>query len=57
MQLNKLLMIAIVVLLFAVNWLTFHDFFEPHTLRDWLLVAASLLVFIYFAKMSFRKLK
>ena len=33
------------LILLAVDWLTFHDLFEPHTVRDYLTLAASLLVF------------
>ncbi len=39
---------AIVVLL-VVDWLAFHDLFEPHTVRDYLTLAGSLLVFGHFA--------
>ena len=34
-------------LLLAVDWLTFHDLREPHTVRDYLTLFASLLVFFY----------
>ena len=47
---DNLLMIAASFLLLAVNWLAFHDFREPHSLRDWLMLAASILVFIQFAR-------
>lgn len=36
--------------LLIVNFLTFHDLFEPHTTRDWLTLFASILVAIYFGK-------
>ena len=39
-----LIAIAATLLLF-INWLAFHDFGEPHTVRDWLMLAASVLVF------------
>jgi len=29
-----------------VDWLTFHDLLEPHSVRDYLTLAASLLVFL-----------
>ena len=32
-------------LLLFVNWLTFHDWREPHTVRDYLTLCASLFVF------------
>jgi hypothetical protein len=34
----------------AVNWLAFHDFREAHTVRDWLMLFASVLVFIQFTR-------
>ena len=36
--------------LLIVNFLTFHDLFEQHTMRDWLTLFASILVAIYFGK-------
>ena len=39
------------LLLIAVNWLAFHDFREPHSARDWLMLFASVLVFIHFARL------
>ena len=36
-----------VFLLLFVDWLTFHDWREPHTVRDYLTLLASLLVFIH----------
>lgn len=47
---NDILMIAAALLLLFVDWLAFHDIFEPHTIRDWLMLAASLLVFIEFGR-------
>jgi hypothetical protein len=44
---QRLLVIAMVLVLMFVDWLTFHDVFEPHTLRDYLTLAASILVFVY----------
>lgn len=44
---QRLLVIALVLVLIVVDWLTFHDVFEPHTVRDYLTLAASLLVFAY----------
>ena len=46
----SLLGIAIAVILLAVDFLAFHDVAEVHTLRDWLTLFASLLVFVYLAK-------
>jgi hypothetical protein len=36
---------AAAVLLLAVDWFAFHDIREPHTVRDYLTLVASLLVF------------
>ncbi len=47
---DNMLMIVASLLLLVVNWLAFHDFFEPHTLRDWLMLLASILVFFEFAR-------
>lgn len=38
------------LLLLAVNGLAFHDLRETHTVRDWLMLIASLLVFLKFAR-------
>ena len=32
---------AAVVLLLTADFLAFHDLFEPHTVRDWLMLVAS----------------
>lgn len=47
---DTLLMIAATLLLLAVNWLAFHDFREVHTVRDWLMLFASVLVLVSFAR-------
>ena len=47
MKLDKVLVITLLVILLIVTFLTFHDFFEPHTLRDWLTLVATVLVFLY----------
>lgn len=47
---DRLLMIGASFLLLAVNWLAFHDLFEPHTVRDWMMLVASILVLIQFAR-------
>jgi hypothetical protein len=46
---NVLMLVASLLLLF-VNWLAFHDFHESHTLRDWLMLIASILVFLKFVR-------
>jgi hypothetical protein len=47
---DDLLIITATLLLLAVNWLAFHDFQETHTLRDWIMLIASALVFLKFAR-------
>lgn len=47
---DSILMIAASLLLLVVNWLAFHDFREAHTVRDWLMLLASVLVFLQFAR-------
>ena len=47
---DDLLIIAASLLLVVVNWLAFHDFREPHTIRDWLMLVASALVLLEFAR-------
>jgi hypothetical protein len=44
---KRVVTVVTVLLLLAVDRLTFHDLFEPHTIRDYLTLAASLLVFVY----------
>jgi hypothetical protein len=47
---DNVLMIAASFLLLMVNGLAFHDLREAHTLRDWLMLLASILVVIEFAR-------
>ncbi len=47
---DNVLMIAASILLLMVNWLAFHDLREAHTLRDWLMLVASVLVLVQFAR-------
>ncbi len=47
---DNLLMIGAGLLLLVVNWLAFHDFREAHTVRDWLMLVASVLIFIHFGR-------
>ena len=49
-NIDNLLMIAASFLLLVVNWLAFHDLREAHSLRDWLMLVASALVFLQFAR-------
>ncbi len=50
MQTQKTLVYLIVFLLLVINFLTFHDIFEPRTLKDWLILAVSILLGFYFFK-------
>lgn len=50
MKTIKVLMWVIVTLLLIINFLSFHDIFETHSLRDWLTLLVSILIFIYFVK-------
>ena len=52
---KRLITVVTILLLLAVDWLTFHDLFEPHTVRDYLTLAASLLVFLYIGLDVLRK--
>jgi hypothetical protein len=47
---DNVLMILASLLLLAVNWLAFHDFREPHTVRDWLTLVATVLVYLEFGR-------
>ena len=49
LALNNLLVLITSLLLLFVNWLAFHDLREAHTVRDWLMLTASVLVFLKFA--------
>ena len=50
LSIDNLLMLAASVLLVFVNWLAFHDIREAHTVRDWLMLIASALVLVQFAR-------
>jgi hypothetical protein len=55
---DNLLMLTASLLLLFVNRLAFHDFHETHTVRDWLILIASVVVFLKFIKESWnRKIK
>ncbi len=49
LSLSNVLMLTATLLLLFVNWLAFHDFREAHTVRDWLMLIASVLVILKFA--------
>ena len=50
LNMNNLLVLMASLLLLFVNWLAFHDFREAHSVRDWLMLIASVLVFLKFAR-------
>ena len=43
MRWSTLMLGLAVLLLLLADALAFHDLFEPHTVRDWMMLAASLL--------------
>ena len=51
---RRLLMGVASLLLIVANWLAFHDFLEPHTVRDWLVLVASVLVVAEFVLQLWR---
>jgi hypothetical protein len=53
---DNIVMVLAAVLLLAVDWLAFHDILEPHTVRDWLMLAASILVFLHFGRTAWSRL-
>jgi hypothetical protein len=57
MKWDGLLLIAVVVLLVLVDLMTFHDVFEPHSVRDWLILAVSILVFTYVVKVWIQRIR
>ncbi len=46
MKWSMLSLATAVILLLLADVLAFHDLFEPHTVRDWLMLAGSALVVI-----------
>jgi hypothetical protein len=46
---ENVLLIVGACLLLAADWLAFHDFREPHTVRDWLMLCGTILVLTRFA--------
>ena len=49
-RLDQILMLAAGILLLIVNWLAFHDLRETYTVRDWLMLFASILVIVQFVR-------
>ena len=54
MRWSTLSLAAAVILLLLADLLAFHDLFEPHTVRDWLVLAASILAVVSLAGASAR---
>jgi O-antigen ligase len=52
---DNIIMLVTTLLLLFVDWLAFHDYLEPHTVRDWLMLVASLLVFLQFGRIIWRR--
>jgi hypothetical protein len=52
---DNLIMLVATLLLLFVDWLAFHDYLEPHTIRDWLMLLASALVFLQFGRAVWKK--
>jgi hypothetical protein len=44
-----------VILLVLADFLAFHDLFEPHTVRDWLMLAGTVLAIVGLAGGSLRR--
>jgi len=53
--LENVLMVVAGLLLLAADWLAFHDFREAHTVRDWLMLFGSILVFSQYARMLWKQ--
>ena len=54
-KVDNLIMLVATLLLLFVDWLAFHDFLEPHTIRDWLTLLGSILVFFHFGREIWQK--
>ena len=54
MKWSMLSLAASVILLLLADVLAFHDVFEPHTVRDWMVLAASVLAVVSLAGGSAR---
>ena len=46
MKVSMLSLAAAVILLLLADFLAFHDVLEPHTVRDWMVLAASALAVV-----------
>ena len=49
------LMVLATLLLVAGNWLAFHDVREAHTVRDWVMLLATVLVLIQFGSVFWQR--
>ena len=52
MKWSVVTLVATVTLLLFADFLAFHDLFEPHTAKDWLVLAASVLAVVSLAGVS-----
>ncbi|HKB88172.1 MAG TPA: hypothetical protein VKC53_00840 [Patescibacteria group bacterium] len=57
MKSDKIIMLGAIFSLLGVVWLSFHDVFEPHNMRDWLILFSTILVFWHFVMDLSRKKK
>ena len=55
LNMDNLLMVSASFLLLFVDFLAFHDIGEAHTVRDWLMLVASVIVFVQFARVFWRR--
>ena len=50
-NIDNAMIVAASALLLIVNWLAFHDVREAHTVRDWLMLLATILAIVQFARL------
>jgi hypothetical protein len=53
-RVDRILIIAVSFLLLFIDWLAFHDVFEVHPVRDWLMLVASAVVLAEFARLLWK---
>jgi hypothetical protein len=57
MRWSTLMLGVAVLLLLMADALAFHDLFEPHTVRDWMMLAGSLLAVAGLVSLSVDRLR